>query len=139
MASKDIKYVGRDFDGFKNNLTEFAQNYFPNTYNDFETASPGMMFIEMASYVGDVLSYYTDYALKESMLHRAVERKSIYDLAQAFGYKPKIAVASTVDIDVYVRIPSTHTVTELEPDGALNSKPDWDYAPIIEEGMILKT
>ena len=139
MASKDIKYVGRDFDGFKNNLTEFAQNYFPNTYNDFDTASPGMMFIEMASYVGDVLSYYTDYALKESMLHRAVERKSIYDLAQAFGYKPKISIASTVDIDVYIRIPSTNTVTELEADGALNSKPDWDYAPIIEEGMILKT
>jgi len=95
MASKDIKYVGRDFDGFKSNLIEFAKNYFPNTYNDFDTASPGTMFIEMASYVGDVLSYYTDYALKESMLHRATERKNLYDLAQGFGYKPKISVASS--------------------------------------------
>ena len=29
-------------------LVEFIKQYFPNTYNDFNEASPGMMFIEMA-------------------------------------------------------------------------------------------
>ena len=139
MAEKDIKYVGRDFDGFKSNLIEFAKNYFPNTYSDFETASPGTMFIEMAAYVGDVLSYYTDYALKESMIHRATERKNLYDLAQAFGYKPKISVASSATLDIYMKIPSTFVTTADNAQGAINSKPDWDYAPILEEGMILST
>ena len=139
MASKDIKYVGRDFDGFKSNLIEFAKNYFPNTYNDFDTSSPGAMFIEMAAYVGDVLSYYTDYALKESLIHKASERKSIYDLAQTFGYKPKVSVASTVELDVYIKIPSTFKVTSEEADGGVNSKPDWSYAPIVNEGMVVKT
>jgi hypothetical protein len=140
MSEKDIKYVGRDFDGFKSNLIEYAKNYFPNTYSDFETASPGTMFIEMAAYVGDVLSYYTDYALKESMIHRATERKNLYDLAQAFGYKPKVSLASSVEIDVYMKIPSTYTSTGGGggTDG-VNSVPDWDYAPIIEEGMVLAT
>ena len=139
MASKDIKYVGRDFDGFKSNLIEFAKNYFPTTYNDFDTSSPGAMFIEMAAYVGDVLSYYTDYALKESLIHKATERKSIYDLAQTFGYKPKVSVASTVDLDVHIKIPSTFKVTEAESDSGINSKPDWSYAPIINEGMVVRT
>lgn len=139
MASKDIKYVGRDFDSFKANLQEFAKNYFPNTYSDFETASPGQMFIEMASYVGDVLSYYTDYALKESMIHRATERKNLYDLAQGFGYKPKISVASTVLLDVYIKIPALQVSSEDNAYGGASSVPDWDYAPIVEEGMICST
>ena len=139
MATKDIKYTGRDFDGFRSNLMSFAENYFPDTYNDFTTASPGMMMIEMASYVGDVLSYYTDYALKESMIHRATERKNLYDLAQGFGYKPKITVASTAELEVFCKVPSTYTSTQLEADGAENSSPDWDYAQILEEGMMVKT
>ena len=60
MASKKINYLSKDFDSYKANLIEFAKTYYPNTYNDFSEASPGMMFIEMASYVGDVLSMYTD-------------------------------------------------------------------------------
>tara|TARA_R110000851_G_scaffold37986_4_gene97768 strand:+ start:18904 stop:20787 length:1884 start_codon:yes stop_codon:yes gene_type:complete len=139
MASKDIKYVGRDFDGFKNNLIEFAKNYFPATYNDFDTASPGAMFIEMASYVGDVLSYYTDYALKESMIHRATERKNLYDLAQGFGYKPKVSVAATCTLDVYIKIPAMQLSTGDNAFGGVDSVPDWDYAPIIESGMVVKT
>ena len=139
MATKDIKYIGRDFDGFKSNLIEFAQSYFPNTYNDFETASPGTLFIEMAAYVGDVLSYYTDYALKESMIHRATERKNLYDLAQGFGYKPKVSVASTAKLDIYLKIPGTYTTTGDVSLAGESSEPDWDYAPIIEEGMVVKT
>ena len=124
MASKDIKYVGKDFDGFKSNLIEFAKNYFPATYNDFDVASPGTMFIEMASYVGDVLSYYTDYALKESMLHRATERKNLYDLAQGFGYKPKISVAASCKLDVYLKIPALQVSTGNNAYGGVDSVPD---------------
>jgi hypothetical protein len=57
---------------------EFAKNYFPTTVKDFSESSPTTMFIEMAAYVGDVLSYYTDYAMKETMLLRATEKKNIY-------------------------------------------------------------
>ena len=57
---KEVKYLNKDFASFRNQLIEFAKIYYPNTYNDFNEASPGMMFIEMASYVGDTLSYYID-------------------------------------------------------------------------------
>jgi len=75
---KDVSYLGKDFGQFRRNLVEFARQYFPNTYTDFNQSSPGSMFIDMASYVGDVLSYYMDVNLKESMLEQATERGNIY-------------------------------------------------------------
>ena len=52
---RDIKYVNREFSDFRTQLIEYAKNYFPDTYNDFSPTSPGMMFMEMAAYVGDIL------------------------------------------------------------------------------------
>ena len=60
-----------------------------------------MMFIEMASYVGDVLSYYIDNQFKESLLAFAEEKKTVYNMAQSLGYKPKLATSSIVDIDIF--------------------------------------
>ena len=85
---KEVKYLNKDFSSLKANLIEFAKVYFPEQYNDFNEASPGMMFMEMASYVGDVLSYYIDNQFKESMLAFAEETKTVYNMAQSLGYKP---------------------------------------------------
>ena len=86
---KDVRYLNKDFGQFRANLIEFAKNYFPNTYNDFNESSPGTMIIEMASYVGDVLSYYTDNQLKESLLPYASYSPNVLTLAATLGYKPK--------------------------------------------------
>jgi hypothetical protein len=101
-VARNIKYTQRDFAGLKSNLIEFAQNYFPTTVTDFTEASPSTMFMDMAAYVGDVLSYYTDYSMKETLLHRAQERKNVYSIAQSFGYKPKITTPSTLRLFVYI-------------------------------------
>ena len=53
----DVKYLNKDFTSFKSDLIEYAKSYYPTAYNDFSQPSPGSMFIEMASYVGDVLSF----------------------------------------------------------------------------------
>ena len=74
---KQVNYLNKDFSDFRDNLIEFAKVYFPNTYNDFNEASPGMMFIEMAAYVGDVLSYYIDSSFRESLLAYAEEKRNI--------------------------------------------------------------
>ncbi len=67
-TNRDVKYLNRDFNSFRNSLIEFSQTYFPSTYTDFSPASPGMLFIEMASYVGDVLSFYLDNQIQEGLL-----------------------------------------------------------------------
>ena len=86
---RDIKYLNKDFVDFRNNLIEF-KTYFPTTYNDFNESSPGMMFIEMASYVGDVLGYYIDDTLKESLLTTSEDRENIFELSKMMGYRAKV-------------------------------------------------
>ena len=126
-TKKDVTYIGKDFGQFRKNLIDFARQYFPETYTDFNESSPGMMFIEMASYVGDVLSYYTDNNLKESLLEQASERTNIFDISKALGYKPKTAVPAYVTLDVFQLVPATGT--------GVNVKPNFDYALSIKEGM----
>jgi hypothetical protein len=126
---KDIKYLNKDFSQLKQSLMDFAKTYYPNTYKDFSDASPGMMFIEMAAYVGDVLSYYIDYQFKESMLVNSEERKNIIDAAKSMGYKAKTTTPSVTKLDVYQLVPSkTDTNGEMIPD--------LSYSQILKPGMV---
>ena len=43
--------------------------------------------IELASYVGDVLSYYIDYNYKENILATATEKRNVVRLSEFLGYK----------------------------------------------------
>jgi hypothetical protein len=124
--AKNINYVGKDFDTLRQNLIEYSKTYFPNTYADFNESSPGMVFIEMASYIGDVLSFYQDSQLKESLLAYASERKNVVALAQAMGYKPKVTTPAVTTLTVY----------QLVPNNPNNPKePDYSYCLRIKEGM----
>jgi hypothetical protein len=123
-VSKEIRYLGRDFTAIRENLIEFAKSYFPNTYNDFNESSPGMMFIEMAAYVGDIMNYYVDNQFRESLLHSAEEKKNIYKIAQAYGYTPKLSHPATAICNFGVEVPAT-------TDDDSTYRPNLDYAPIL--------
>lgn len=128
--TKDITYLGKDFKQFKQNLVNFVKQYFPNDYTDFNESSPGMIFMEMASYVGDVLSYYTDTNLKESLLTQASERTNIIDISRMLGYNVKSSTAAQVNLDVYQIVPAIGSGD--------NVRPDYDYALTIKSGMQVK-
>jgi len=104
---RDIKYINRDFNDFKNSLVEFAKNYFPDTFNDFSPTSPGMMFIEMAAYVGDVLSFYSDTQLQETFVQHAKNPENLYSLAYTLGYRPKVTTVSEVEVEITQNVAST--------------------------------
>ena len=124
---KDIKYLNKDFSAFRGNLIEFAKTYFPKTYSDFNESSPGMMFIEMASYVGDSLSYYVDDTLKESLMTHADDIENVIALSQYLGYKPKVTSPAVTTLSVYQLVPSIGS-------GADNTY-DETYLLRIKEGM----
>ena len=113
---KDVKYLSKDYNSFKKQLMEFAEVYFPNNFNDFSEGNPGMMFLEMSAYVGDVLSFYTDTQLRESFLLLAQEKENLYNLSYALGYKPKVTAASSVDLDLFQLVPSINIGGEYLPD-----------------------
>jgi len=119
-VNRDIKYLNKDFSDFRSQLINFSKNYFPNTYTDFTPSSPGIMFMEQASYVGDVLSFYLDNQLQETYLQYVRQTSNIFDLAYMFGYKPKVTGLSNVDVEVFQLVPSKLVGGTYYPD--------YDYA-----------
>ena len=127
---RNITYTNRDFNSFRNSLIDYSKTYFPNTYNDFTAESTGMLFIEMASYVGDVLSFYLDNQIQETFIQYARQEKNLYDLAYMLGYKPKVTTAATVDVSIYQQLPF-----KIDAGGAY--VPDFDYCLKIPNGFTL--
>ena len=122
---KDVKYLNKDYNSFKKQLIDFAESYFPENFNDFSEGNPGMMFMEMAAYVGDVLSFYTDTQLQESFLVLAQDKENLYNMAYAMGYKPKTTSAATTNL----------TISQLIPSKIVNGSyvPDHDYTLNIKQ------
>lgn len=129
---RDIRYLNKDFSQFRKNLIEYTKTYFPQTYSDFNEASPGMLFIEMASYLGDVMSYYVDDSLKESFMTYAEDRESVIALSEYLGYKPKVTSPAIARLSVYQTVPSKlNNVGDYIPDS--------DYYLRIKEGMVARS
>ena len=125
-TNRDIKYINRDFESFRARLIEYARTYFPQTYTDFSPTSPGMMFMEQTSYVGDVLSFYLDNQFQETFVQYAQQTNNVFELAYMFGYKPKTTGAAQTVVDFYQQLPSIN-------DGTGNYVPDFNYTITIGE------
>ena len=128
---RDIKYLDRDFSNIRESLIEFSKTYFPNTYNDFSPASPGMMFMEQAAYVGDVMSFYLDNQLQETFTQFARQTNNLYELAYMFGYKPKTTGAAQATIDIFQQVPSKLVGNDYVPD--------YDFALTVESNTVISS
>jgi hypothetical protein len=128
---KNIQYINRDFSEIRASLIDYARTYFPTTYNDFTPASPGMMFMEMAAYVGDVLSFYLDNQIQETYLQYARQTNNLYELAYMFGYKPNVTQVATTNIDFYQQVPSKLSGSTYIPD--------FDYALFIPQNAVIQS
>ena len=124
---RNIQYINRDFGDLREQLVEFSKNYFPDSYNDFSPTSPGMMFIEMAAYVGDILSFYQDNQLQETFLQHAENPSNLYSLAYMMGYRPRVTSVSEVEL----------TVTQRVQARGSEYKPDFDQALSVRENAII--
>ena len=122
---RDIRYIDRDFNQFRNALINYSKTYFPDTFNDFTDTSTGMLFMEMASYVGDVLSFYLDNQIQETFIQKARQQENLYQMAYLLGYEPKVTTAASVDIDFFQQVPAKLSASVYVPD--------YDYSMIIPE------
>ena len=128
-VNRNVSYLNRDFNSFRSSLINFSQTYFPNTYTDFSPASPGVMFMEQAAYVGDVLSFYLDNQVQENFVQYARQTDNLYDLAYMFGYKPRVTGLATADVEVFQLVPA-------KASGSYQA-PDFDYTVTVEENTVL--
>jgi hypothetical protein len=130
-VKRNIKYLNKDFTEFRANLIDYARTYFPTTYNDFSPSSPGMMFMEMAAYVGDVLSFYLDNQIQENYLQYARQNNNLFELAYMLGYKPNVTQVATADIDFFQQVPSKLSGSTYVPD--------FDYTLFINENAVISS
>lgn len=130
-AVRQINYISKTFSDFRQNLIEYTKAYFPNTYADFNEASPGMMFIELASYLGDVLSFYIDNQFKENLLAYAEQTANIITLAQFLGYKPRLVSPATTVAELSFIVPAALTDGQYVPNPL--------YLPLVGKGSTFLT
>jgi hypothetical protein len=123
----NINYLNKDFNQFKTSLIDYAKTYFPTVYNDFTPSSPGMMFMEMSAYIGDVLSFYLDNQIQETFLQYARQQNNLFSLAYVMGYTPKVTSVSTVDIDVYQQVPG------------IGNNPDYSYSLFVQPNTVIQS
>ena len=128
---RNINYINKDFSEYRNQLINYSQTYFPTTYTDFSETSPGMMFMEQAAYVGDVLSFYLDNQVQETFLQYARQYDNLFDLAYMYGYKPRVTGLATTAVDFYQQVPAKLSASVYVPD--------YDYALYIESNTQLAT
>ena len=125
--NRKVTYQAREFEELKSALINYTKAYFPNTYRDFNDASPGMMLIELSAYVGDVLNFYIDKQYQEMLLPLANERRNVINLARAVGYKYQNTSAA------YVNLTFTQDFTANTAD-VHNIVPNWSEAVTINKG-----
>lgn len=124
-----IDYTGNDFDNIKKNLVNYAKKYYPNTFKDFNEASFGSLMTDLVSYVGDNLSFYLDYNANESFLDTSLEYENVVMHANQMGYKHSTTRSSVGEVDLYMPIPASATLSE----------PDRNYLPKIKKGASFST
>jgi hypothetical protein len=116
VTPKEVSYLNKSFVDFKGDLITFIKNYYPTTWTDFNEANPGMIMLELAAYVGDVLSFYVDNSFKENLLAYAEEEGNIITIAQAMGYKPKTIVPATTEVLISQVVPALGVDDGYIPD-----------------------
>jgi len=114
-AVRQRKYLARDFDGFRRTILDYAKQYYPDKIQDFSEASLGGLFLDMAAYVGDNLSFYLDHMYGELNFDTVVETKNIERTITNAGIKIVGAGPSSVEVDFYIEVPVISS-TDLRPD-----------------------
>ena len=122
-------YIAKDFDSMRLDLQKFARTYYPDNMQDFSESSLGGLLVDLAAYVGDTMSFYTDHQFRELDPLSAVEATNIERMAQNAGIKIGGAAPAVAEVDFYVRVPA------IEENGIF--VPQENALPIIKSGTVL--
>ena len=122
-------YLNRDFESLRVELIRYAKTYFDNSISDFSESSSGGMLVEIAAYVGDIMSYYIDHQFSEIDLQTAIEDKNIERLIRSTGVKITGAAPATVSVDFFLQLEGSIVGTKYLPDISI--------APKIMQGSLL--
>ena len=113
---KDISYTNRDFASIRNELKRYTSTHFNQNIVDISDASLAGLLIDLAAYVGDVMSYYIDHQFSESSLETAVEQENLERLIRAAGTPISGPGPAIVEVNFRIRVPATIIAGEYVPN-----------------------
>lgn len=135
MSDKKISYLNKTFDDYKESLINYTKKYYPELANSLTDSSIGTWLIELASAIGDNLSYYIDQAYNETILDNAQKVSSIYSLARSNGFKIPGPKGAMTEVKFTCKLPYSSTTPN---SNSSLSNPSYSLAPVIKKGAKLK-
>lgn len=108
-------YLAKDFDAFRAQLLQYATLYYPDRIQDFSETSLGGVFLDLAAYAGDVMSFYLDHQYSELDPSTAVETPNIEKLIRSSGVAIVGSSPSMADVTIYIEVPAISIDDALVP------------------------
>jgi len=124
-------YLAKDFDAFRSQLLQYARLYYPDRIQDFSETSLGGVFLDLASYAGDIMSFYLDHQYGELDPNTAVETDNIERLIRSSGVTIVGASPALVDVTIYIEVPAFTFNDSIVPSP--------EALPIIKENSIFNS
>lgn len=126
FSERTVKFLNKDFQGFKRDLIKFSQAHHSGVFQDFNESSPGMAILELQAAVGDSLAFYLDQQFNELKQDTARQIENAAAFAESKGYRPQGKAAAIGTQTFFLEIPATNLRGAAIPDD--------DYAPILKMG-----
>jgi hypothetical protein len=125
------KYLAKDFDALRGQILEYARLYYPDRLRDFSESSLGGLFLDMAAYVGDNMSFYLDHQFGETNPETAVETVNIQRHLREAGVPIVGSSPALVTVSIYAELPAVRLDNVIVPNP--------DAFPIVEAGSIFES
>ena len=128
---KERSYTNKDFKSLRNELRRYALTHFSDNIIDFSDASMGGLILDLASYVGDVMTFYMDHQFNENSIENAVERSNVERLVRESGLDIPGAAPSYATINLDIVVPAQLVNGEYVPQAS--------SLPIIKANSVFST
>lgn len=114
MSNNKIKVTELDFNNIRENLKEFLRGQ--STFSDYDFDGSALStLIDVLAYNTHYNALYTNMAINEMYLDSASKRNSIISIGNNFGYLPRSARSSRVNLTVTVTIPNSQIPVRVLP------------------------
>jgi len=121
MAINKINYTSRDFESLRQDLINYAKQYYPDVVQNFSDAAIFSVLMDLNAAIGDNLHYHIDRSIQETVLQYAQQRSSIFNIARTYGlkipgYRPSLALAN-----ISIQVPAFGDSDDVRYLGILRS------------------
>lgn len=101
MADENLPFdfSSRTYSTIRQDLLRRASAFVPE-WTDRDPSDFGMVFVDLWSYMGDIMHYYIDRAAQEAFITTATQRESLIAYANLYDYKPNGRESSTATVYV---------------------------------------